>query len=126
MFARHATGFVSGAGSPKSPEARCGGVRGAITKPPSLSRRRRRICARTWRRSRFRWIQNAPAGFAGLQFEIFRLVDFLIDVWKQSHSAAAALFVYGCSESDTVVAFRGARIHVEDFFRNLRGDFFAQ
>src|SRR5439155_22797292 len=38
MFARHATGFVSGAGSPKSPEARCGGVRGAITKPPSLTK----------------------------------------------------------------------------------------
>src|SRR5882724_6391001 len=35
MFARHATGFVSGAGSPKSPELRFGGVRGAITKPPS-------------------------------------------------------------------------------------------
>src|ERR1700751_447495 len=126
MFARQAGGFVSGAGSPKSPVPRLGGVRSAIRQHSWLCRSRRRISAGSWRRGRLCRIQNTTAGFAGLQFEIFRSVHFLVDVGKQSHSAAAALLVYGGSERDAVVAFSCARVHIENFFRNLLGDFFPK
>ena len=117
MFARHATGFASGAGSPKRREPRFGGVRGAITKLPSLSRRYRRICTGHGRRGRFRRVEDAPARFTGVNFLAFWAANFLVGMRKQAHPAAAALFADGLGECHAVVTFRGARVHVKDFFR---------
>src|ERR1700739_2237527 len=126
MLARHATGFASGAGSPKSPaplfaEIRGGGVRCAITMPPSRSRRSRGICAR-WRNRWFCRVEDAHTRFAGVNFVTIGTTNVLVVVRKQAHATAAALFIHGFGERDAVVAFRCPRVRIENFFRNLRGD----
>ena len=56
---------------------------------------------------------------------VFRTANFLKRVRKQTHAAAAALFRHGFGERDAVMAFCRACVAIENFFGNLRGDFFA-
>jgi len=56
---------------------------------------------------------------------ILRLVHLLIKMRQQAHAAPAALFADRFGQRLAVMAFCGARVNIQNFFGNLRGELFA-
>src|SRR5215831_17922145 len=77
------------------------------------------------RRGRRGGIQDPAARFALDNLVVLRIADLLVGVRKNSHAAAAALFIQSFGKRDTVMAFGDANVAANDFFGDLRGELFA-